>query len=448
MTSAQIFPHLSSCGFTAGEAETRAALFSEASAALVRVTGHAPRWAWFVPGRIEIFGKHTDYAGGRSLVAAVPRGFAVVAAPRADGRVRAIDARWRDATEVNPADEDTRFIGWANYVAVVARRFASNFPGADLGTDLAVLSDLPRAAGLSSSSALVVAVASALIRRAGLDARPEWRRAVSTTLDLAGYLGAVENGLTFGSLSGTSGVGTHGGSEDHTAILAGVADRVSAYAYVPVRHLSDDPMPSAWRFVVAASGVQADKAGSAKDRYNRASLATRGLVEVANAADQASWPTLAAYLSSAPGALDRLRERVASTGSREFSAADLRTRLKHFVDEDARVPQAAEAFRREDVAAIAALSAASQADADDLLDNQTPETRMLVRLARECGAFASSGFGAGFGGSVWALAPSDEAPAFASRWLDAYRAEFAAMSRAEVFVTRPGPGVVEIPISE
>jgi galactokinase len=73
---------------------------------------------------------------------------------------------------------------------------------------------------------------------------------------------------------------------------------------------------------------------------------------------------------------------------------------------------------------------------------------MLVRLARDCGAFASSGFGAGFGGSVWALAPADEAPAFASRWLDAYRAEFPAMSRAEVFVTRPGPGVVEIPISE
>ncbi len=99
----------------------------------------------------------------------------------------------------------------------------------------------------------------------------------------------------------------------------------------------------------------------------------------------------------------------------------MRTRLTHFVGEDGRVPQAAEAFRREDVEAIGALSAASQADADDLLDNQTPETRTLARLARDCGAFASSGFGAGFGGSVWALAPADEAPAFASRWLDAYR---------------------------
>jgi galactokinase len=77
------------------------------------VTGHVALGV-VRAGRIEIFGKHTDYAGGRSLVAAVPRGFAVVA-PRADGRVRAIDARWRDATEVNPADEDTLH-RWANYV--------------------------------------------------------------------------------------------------------------------------------------------------------------------------------------------------------------------------------------------------------------------------------------------------------------------------------------------
>ncbi len=47
-------------------------------------TGHSghPRHAWWVPGRIEVFGKHTDYAGGRTLVCPVPRGFAVVAAPR------------------------------------------------------------------------------------------------------------------------------------------------------------------------------------------------------------------------------------------------------------------------------------------------------------------------------------------------------------------------------
>jgi galactokinase len=448
MPSHSLIDQLSAAGFSTAEAETRAGLFAEASAALARATGHQPRWAWFVPGRIEIFGKHTDYAGGRSLVAAVPRGFAVVAAPRSDGRVRTVDARWRDAMEIDPADERTVFTGWGNYVSVVARRLARNFPGATLGADIAILSDLPRAAGLSSSSALVVGVASALVRRGHLTERPEWRQAIASKLDLAGYLGAVENGLTFDTLPGTSGVGTHGGSEDHTAILTGAADRVSAYSYVPVRHLGDDPMPAAWRFVVAASGVQADKAGSAKDRYNRASLGTRALLELGNAAMGTSWPTLAALLANGPDMAERLREVTAARGAGGFTGADLRTRLSHFIAEDARVPLAAAAFRCADASAIGELSAASHGDADTLLDNQTPETRALARLARDLGAFGSSGFGAGFGGSVWALAPGDDADAFAADWLAEYHAAFPNMTRAEVFVTRPGPGVVELAVSE
>jgi galactokinase len=42
---------------------------------------------WFAPGRIEVFGKHTDYAGGRSLVCAVPRGVTIEAQPSDDGLV-------------------------------------------------------------------------------------------------------------------------------------------------------------------------------------------------------------------------------------------------------------------------------------------------------------------------------------------------------------------------
>ena len=52
----------------------------------------APQHAWWVPGRLEVFGKHTDYAGGRTLVCCVPRGFAVVASPREDHIVRVVDA--------------------------------------------------------------------------------------------------------------------------------------------------------------------------------------------------------------------------------------------------------------------------------------------------------------------------------------------------------------------
>src|SRR5690348_4098752 len=57
--------------------------------------------AWWVPGRLEVFGTHTDYAGGRTLVCAIPRGFAVVARHRGDGVVRVIDARRTQDVELS-----------------------------------------------------------------------------------------------------------------------------------------------------------------------------------------------------------------------------------------------------------------------------------------------------------------------------------------------------------
>jgi galactokinase len=254
----------------------------------------------------------------------------------------------------------------------------------------------------------------------------------------------VENGLAFKSLASLHGVGTHGGSEDHNAILTCRAGCVSAFAYVPVRHLGDAAMPGDWRFVVASSGVQADKAGSVRDRYNRASLLTRALVEVWNAGTGGSAPTLASILDGAPGADAELRRLVARGGHHEFAAPDLERRLTHFIAEDARVPEAARAFRDADAAALGGLSSASQEDADRLLGNQIPETRMLASLARTHGALAASSFGAGFGGSVWALVPEIAAREFAEAWVAAYRAACPDVDRVEWFVTRPAPAVTDL----
>jgi galactokinase len=441
MTTDEIASQLGAAGFADADATSRARLVDDAVKGLETAAGRAPRWSWFSPGRIEVFGKHTDYAGGRSLVAAVPRGFALVAAPRDDGRVRVIDARWRDTMEVDSADRTTEYRGWANYIAVVVRRLAFNFPSADLGADLAIASDLPRAAGVSSSSALVVAVAGALIRRAGLDARDDFRAAIATPLDLAGYLGAVENGLTFKTLASVDGVGTHGGSEDHTAILTCRADRLSAYAYVPVRHLDDVRMPPHWHFVVVSSGVHADKAGGARDRYNRASLLSRALLDVWNAEPGRQAPTLAEVLS-VPGAVDELRRLVTTRGHAEYGADDLLQRLAHFVAEDGRIPEAVAAFREADAGRLGKLSDASQRDADELLGNQIPETRTLAALARTQGALAACSFGAGFGGSVWAV--TTEPARLVDPWVTAYRRECPHVTNVEYFVTRPSPAVTEI----
>jgi galactokinase len=291
----------------------------------------------------------------------------------------------------------------------------------------------------------VVSIALALIRRAALDARDDWRSVITNVEDLGWYLGCVENGLTFHSLSGTAGVGTHGGSQDHTAILACRPGVVSHYSFMPVRPHGEAAMPGAWRFVVASSGVHADKAGSVRDRYNRASQAVQALLGIWNTTAKTHSVSLASALESVPDAEEQLREVVRSdsrqvrtpSGLPEFSSDDL-------VRETARVPRAAAAFSAADQSGLEALTRASQEDAERLLGNQIPETIALASLAYEQGAFAASAFGAGFGGSVWALVPAAEAAAFGETWLRRYREAFPFRDTCEWFSAVPGPGAVPI----
>jgi galactokinase len=430
-------------GMSADEAASRAALIDRVTRGFHDVAGAQPQWRWFVPGRIEVFGKHTDYAGGRSLLVAVPRGFGVAARPRNDARIVVSDVLDGARTEVDLGAEARPVDGWASYVHVVARRLAANFAGAPLGADIAILSDLPRAAGLSSSSALVVGVAVALARRGELSRREEWLESIRTTEELAWYLGCVENGLDFPGLRGTAGVGTHGGSEDHTAILACRTGALSQYRFVPVRHLGDAPMPEEWTFVVATSGVHADKSGSVKEQYNRASLMTRVLLERWNANADAPAHSLGAVLT-APDARARLGDIVKRAPSGPFPVDDLLRRLAHFIAEDALVPEAARAFALGDAMTLGRLSHLSQHQAETWLGNQILETRALAALAREAGAFAASSFGAGFGGSVWALITASDSERFARDWLRAYARQFPERTDAECFAARPGPALTEI----
>jgi galactokinase len=144
-----------------------------------------------------------------------------------------------------------------------------------------------------------------------------------------------------------------------------------------------------------------------------------------------------------PGRVEALAS-LAAAGHGAFTGEELTRRLRHFVAEDGRVLPAADAVRRRDAAVLGVLSAASQHDADRLLDNQIDETRQLAALARGSGAFAASSFGAGFGGSVWALALRDEAVEVAERWRRAYRRAFPEIGDVEWFITRPSPGAVEL----
>ena len=428
-------------GLSPSEAERKAALF----AASYRTLGEPhPARGWFVPGRIEVLGKHTDYAGGRSLLCALERGMCVVARAREDKGVRVVDVVRGGSVAVSLRPDAAPLAGWENYVSTVVGRMARNFPEAAQGADIAIASDLPSAAGLSSSSVLIVAVFTALADLNRLPDGETFRSELSTPEKLAEYLGCVENGQTYGTLSGARGVGTFGGSEDHTAILSSQPGALSRYRFCPVVSEGRVRLPDGCIFAIANSGVRASKTGSARDLYNRASRAAGAVLECWRSASGRDDASLGAVLQTVPGAAEHLRAVLETCGHGDFSAEELRIRFEQFLlESEVIVPGAASAVSSGDLQRFGELVDQSQQAAEQYLGNQVPETIALARSARELGAIAASAFGAGFGGSVWALVRAGQADEFLASWRSRYSTDFG-NSRSEFFLTAAGPALTGI----
>jgi galactokinase len=400
-----------------------------------------------VPGRIEFLGKHTDYAGGRSLVCATEQGISVTARELKRGVLRITDAASGEHAELplDPRLEIPRG-EWVAYPATVARRLARDFGSLETGLDLSFTSDIPRDAGLSSSSALVVAVALALADANHLEDRSAWREAIPGREALAGYLGAVENGRGFGPFPADGGVGTQGGSQDHTAILCSRPGMLLQYGWVPVRFERAVHFPPGYLLAVAVSGVEAAKGAGALGLYNRLAEDAAELLEEWRGMSRRDDPTLFAGLSSSPEAGAALARRLEGHPRRDA----LRARLEQFRDECFDIiPAVANALERGDVAALGELADRSQAGAERGLANQVPETIFLQRSARKLGAVAASAFGAGFGGSVWAMVPDSGGEEFLAAWSAGYRTAFPAhLSKGRFLMTRAGAAATAVVIPE
>jgi galactokinase len=377
-----------------------------------------------VPGRVELFGKHTDYAGGSSLVTAIDRGFSLLVAPRLDSL-----AHWRDLgrgveAQFDLRDPTSKPGHWSNYLRTPARRLTVDFGAPSQGVDVAMVSDLPAAAGLSSSSALVVAAYLAF----SAGDRDRGAPSLVDRLPLAAYLGAVESGLPFAGTLAAEGVGTAGGSQDHAAIVCSRAGEVARFGYCPLRLESRFALPADWRLVIGVSGVHAEKSGAARGLYNRLSTLAAEGARAWRRISGAPGATLGDALAAVGG--ERLERDLAAACPGAAGAA-VRQRAHHFMVENGElVPAAARALAAGDAATLGRLAARSQAAAESWLGNQVPETIALARLAREQGAFAASAFGAGFGGSVWALVRASAARRFGGRWRAAYVAAFPEDDRA------------------
>jgi len=354
-----------------------------------------------IPGRIELVGKHVDYGGGRSLTCATDLAMQVRAVPLREPSVRLRSRSHSDEAvlPLSPAAVAPRG-HWVGYAAAVVRRLTRDFPGLSCGVALDIDSTLPQSAGLSSSSALVVATALALIEANQLRETAVWRSALPDVLAEAEYCGAMESGAPFGPFPGDAGVGTRGGAQDHVAICCARAGHVGQFSYLPARNEGYVAWPDTQVLAIAVSGVDATKTTNALAAFNRLSDALRGDDP---AGEQRRGQFQAETREIVPGVF-------AALGRQDWQ------RLGQWVDR-------------------------SQQLAETALGNQIPETIALQRLAREGGDSAASAFGAGFGGAVWAMVGKQQAEEFRQHWREQYLARFPRhAARYRCFLTLPaGP---------
>jgi galactokinase len=115
------------------------------------------------PGRVNLIGEHTDYNDGFALPAAIDLYTWIAIAPRDDETLHVFSANLGQTAEIDLGKKTPSARNhWSDYIHGVAHMLTNS--GVPLrGANLAVHSDVPSGSGLSSSAALEVAVANALL---------------------------------------------------------------------------------------------------------------------------------------------------------------------------------------------------------------------------------------------------------------------------------------------
>lgn len=326
----------------------------------------------FAPGRINLVGEHTDYSAGFVLPASLALGTWTVAAPRAD-RVIRVFSEGQPEIETLPLDVTPRAAkkSWSDYVTGVA--WALQQAGCKLrGADLLITSDVPMGSGLSSSAALEVSVAHALLTVAEASLSP---------LEIARACQRAENDFV-GARCGIMDqfAATHG--EPGRALLLDCAD----YSW------KSAPLPTTHFFVVANTMV---RHALAHGEYNVRRAESEELVDF--------------MLRCMPQ-----RSRLAELTDAEMNElirelpATLARRLRHVVSENRRVHEAYAALESGNVALLGRLLAASHESLRNDYEVSCRELDLLVEIARDVpGVVGARMIGGGFGGCTLSLVEAE-----------------------------------------
>jgi galactokinase len=343
---------------------------------------------YFAPGRVNLIGEHVDYSGGFVLPASLSLGVAVAIAPRPDATLRLRSEDLNETVEfplaVAPRQGD---VHWSDYVKGVIWALAAK--GCALrGADMLVRGNVPLGAGLSSSAALEVASAFALLDIAAQSLGP---------MDLALACQAAENSF----------VGAQCGIMDQFAATHGQPG-CALFLDCEDLHWRALPLAKSHGWVIADSLVRHSHASGAYNTRRNDSMVLAQIV----------------------------RERRPDVHSlRELTAADveglspdlprpLAARLRHIVGENRRVLAAVSALGRGDMGVLGELLTASHASLRDDYAVSCRELDLLVDMALDLPGVAGARMvGGGFGGCTLSLVEKTQVGPFVENLRERYARE-------------------------
>ena len=345
-----------------------------------RCCGTSPALVVRAPGRVNLIGEHTDYNDGFVLPMAIDRAVWIALRSRDDQRVVCTSLDLHQTAEF-PLAGLTRGSGWGEYLKGVA--WALQEAGHPLqGWEGVLASDVPVAAGLSSSAALEMATARVFAAVSGL----LWDATAMAKL---------------GQRAENQWVGVNCGIMDQTISAAGLAGHA---LLIDCRSLETQPVP-----------LPPETAVVVLDTATR-----RGLVDSAYNERRAQCEAAARFFG-----VPALRDvSIAQFEAQAEHLDDLtRHRARHVVTENARTLEAVMAMRQGDAAVMGHLMDASHTSLRDDFEVSSAELNAMVECARQQdGCYGARMTGAGFGGCAVALVRADAAHTFAAAVAACYQA--------------------------
>jgi len=359
------------------------------------------------PGRVNLIGEHTDYNDGFVMPAALDFSTWVRISPLDQRRLKIFSENFNEEIEIELDDQNLTARGhWSDYpvgVAVILERTGHHLRGARLQ----IRGEVPIGSGLSSSAAIEVATACALVANSDLQV---------DSRELALLCQRAENEF----------VGARVGIMDQFISLFGQAQKT---LLLDCRSLEFRllPLPDNVRLIICNTMVKHELASSA---YNeRRAQCEAGVKHLAK-----SFPNVTALRDVTIEQLEAHRDELPDVVYR---------RCRHVITENARVVAAGDALERGDLDQFGALMAESHNSLRDDYEVSCKELDLMVELAQNIeGVYGARMTGGGFGGCTVNLVAEVLADEFGARVASEY--EEATGLKPEIYICSAANGAEEV----